>query len=59
MIHRNDLRMRPVVCAICKGDEFAHRRDNGECMAFQRAEHPPIGARTRQRPVPVKGWVLR
>jgi hypothetical protein len=48
----------PMKCAICRGDRFAHRRDNGECMAYERAALKPIAARTRQRAVP-SAWVLR
>jgi hypothetical protein len=49
----------PIRCAICGRDRFGHRRDNGVCMAFERAEHAPVAARTRQRPVASAGWRLR
>jgi hypothetical protein len=48
----------PIRCAICGSDRFGHRRDNGECMAYERAAFKPIAARTRQRAVP-SAWVVR
>lgn len=37
----------------------AHRRDNGECMAFERAAVKPYGLRLRRVPAAASGWVLR
>lgn len=51
--------IEPITCALCGGDRFAHRRDNGECMAFERASPAgrPYGMGRRDT-TPVKGWVV-
>lgn len=46
----------PIVCAFCKRDRTAHRRDNGECKAFERAEHKPYRLVLRRVPEAAAGW---
>ncbi len=47
-----------VVCFYCHQSEQGHRRDNGECMAFERAAMKPYALRRRVK-TPAVGWRLR
>ena len=52
------LKVHSIVCALCGGGEFDHRRDNGECHRFAHVDTKPY-ALSRRDKTPAKGWVVR
>lgn len=60
MIGIFDPRVFTVTCCYCKQGPDGHRRDNGECHVFARAEVRPYKlVRRVTAPAPVKGWSVR